>query len=142
MAQSVPPLLEAIAAEKDKRARATMIEALAMTGDARGFDVLAAALNEDLPINNTKVYAVIGLGRIRDAKALPLLAKIAIDFEDSKDNTWYWTQAANSFGYVTRQWGREPSDRSCAGLDHADVAMEIIRKWVADRTPERTSKPK
>ncbi len=60
--------------------RQQMLTALSMTGSKQGLDTLLASMRERMdPV--TRQYIVDGLGRIRDKKALPALARLAVRLE-------------------------------------------------------------
>ena len=160
--EAVAPLLAAIAREKaaakrsgdddDKQehlsAITSLIVALAQTGDKRGLDVLIASAKQPTDDYQELQEIVRGLGRIRDKRALPALAGVAIsmepalkgkkaDSENDNDITWsrqVLSDSVEAFDYVSQMPGAPPpdvyqGDRPILGDDEIKQGFLRIYQW-------------
>jgi hypothetical protein len=133
---TVPGLLNAIRSENDLAVKSQMIEALAQTGDQRGLETLIEAATEST-YPDDKVELVRGLGRIRDPKALPVLAEI-VDARTQNNKTvsqegYLLPDAVNAFGYISHLYKSQAPDDfgSSSGIDQAQLKIGIgkIEEW-------------
>src|SRR5262249_6286501 len=84
--ETVPGLLDALKGEKDRAVREQLLTALAQTGDARGLDALLSAAKGDVQ-GQLGIELARGLARVKDRKALPVLAAMT---GRSKDQQYLW----------------------------------------------------
>jgi HEAT repeat protein len=134
---AVPGLLDALKVEKTPRVRGQMLQALAQTGDKRGLDALLAAAAEDWD-ETTLTEIVRGLARVRDKRALPILADLASRPKASDGFTW---EVVNAFGYVSGLYkAGAPNHFWSSGGPVADeftTGRAVIDKWRAEQKPPK-----
>jgi hypothetical protein len=124
---TVPGLLAAIEAEKDTEVKAELLNALAMTGDPRGLDALMAAAKTVKGRPNV-ISVARGLGRIKDKKALPVLAEMAQRASEDQERS----EAVNAFGWVSGLYPAfEPAGwpTGFVDLDRVNKGLEAIKRW-------------
>ena len=110
-ANAVPALTNAIRSEIDPSARAQMLMALAQNPDSRGLDTLLSCTDEPLELY-VRGEIVRGVARIRNPRALPVLANLAFEWlwltgdknpnDDTRfDHEWgFVSEIVNAFGYL------------------------------------------
>jgi hypothetical protein len=124
---TVPGLLAAIEADKDMEVKAELLNALAMTGDPRGLDTLMAAAKTVKGRPNV-ISIARGLGRIKDRKALPVLAEMAQRASEDQERS----EAVNAFGWVSGLYPAfEPVGwpTGAVELDRVNKGLEAIKRW-------------
>lgn len=136
---SVAGLVQAIPSEAVPEVKTQMLVALAQTGDKRGLEFLLAAAREP---KDTVLLAETarGLGRIRDAKALPVLAKMVARWapvaerpEPPAGAQGVLWDAVYAFDYIQQVKGaRRPDEfNGSSGGDPAQLhaGMKRIEQW-------------
>ena len=126
-AGAVPTLIAALAHETDDKARHAELWALAGVADQLALDPLlvaakSAAKDDRLAIAN-------GLGRIKDARALDVLARFAIDA--GADEAQTAQEAVHSFCWISGKCPATPPRAPTGSVDPAYIkaGRDVIRAW-------------
>jgi hypothetical protein len=111
-----------------------LLTVIARSGDKRGLEVLLAALrHEESP--DLLVEVDRGLARIKDPKALPLLARLALEQADKDQRLCYESMIA--FGYIsglfTAPAPPSPQDGTIIYTDQLKEGLAAIAGWSRER---------
>ncbi len=126
-AGAVPTLLAALAHETDDKARHAELSALAGVADQRALEPLLRAAKSAAKADRLAIAN--GLGRIKDARALDVLARFALDAGADEEQTAQ--EAVHSFCWISGKCPATAPSSPSGLVDPAYIkaGRDVIRAW-------------